>query len=69
MHRRTSDFRSGATQGEWWRHSLYEIRDGCIRPAEGADLEWYDPWPDFQRTRAQTVGQAQGQLSLPTKAY
>jgi len=39
---------------------LYEIRDGCIRPAEGADLEWYDPWPDFQRTRAQTVGQAPG---------
>jgi hypothetical protein len=50
--------RPGATQGEWWRFSLYEIRDGCIRPAKGAKLEWYDPWPDFQRTRAQTVGQA-----------
>jgi hypothetical protein len=37
---------------------LYEIRDGCIRPAEGAKLGWYDPWPDFQRTRAQTIGQA-----------
>jgi hypothetical protein len=50
--------RPGAAEGEWWRFSLYEIRDGCIRPAEGAKLEWYDPWPDFQRTRAQTVGQA-----------
>ena len=37
---------------------MYEIRDGCIRPAEGAKLEWYDPWPDFQVTRAQVVGQA-----------
>jgi hypothetical protein len=45
-------------EGEWWRFSMYEIRDGSIRPAEGAKLEWYDPWPDFQRTRAQTVGQA-----------
>jgi hypothetical protein len=50
--------RPGATQGEWWRFSLYEIRDGCIRPAKGAKLEWYDPWPDFQDTRTQTVGQA-----------
>ena len=53
-----SRFRIRATEGEWWRFSLYEIRDGCIRPAKGAKLEWYDPWPDFQRTRAQTVGQA-----------
>jgi hypothetical protein len=45
------------TEGEWWRISLYEIRDGCIRPAKGAKLDWYDPWPDFGRTRAQTVGQ------------
>ena len=47
-----------ATEGEWWRFSLYEIRDGCIRPAKGANLEWYDPWPDFGHTRSQTVGQA-----------
>src|ERR1700738_3127979 len=47
-----------ATKGDWWRFSLYEIRDGCIRPAVGAKLEWYDPWPDFQGTHAQTVGQA-----------
>jgi|GEM_PF-1952913 len=36
------------------------MRDGCIRPAEGAQLDWYDPWPDFQGTRTQTVGQAPG---------
>jgi len=50
--------RPGATHGEWWRFSSYEIRDGCIRPAKGAKLEWYDPWSDFQYTREQTVGQA-----------
>src|SRR6266852_9471668 len=50
--------RPGATQIEWWRFSLYEIRDGCVRPSDGARLEWYDPWPDFQHTRTQTVGQA-----------
>jgi hypothetical protein len=58
MHRRNEKPQPGATEGDWWRFSLYEIRDGCIRPAEGAKLEWYDPWPDFQDTRAQTVGQA-----------
>jgi hypothetical protein len=50
--------RPGATEGEWWRFNLYEIQDGCIRPAQGAKLEWYDPWPDFQSTRRQTIGQA-----------
>src|SRR4051812_22225157 len=50
--------RPGATEGEWWRFSSYEIRQGCIRPAERAKLEWYDPWPDFQHTRTQTIGQA-----------
>jgi len=37
---------------------MYEIRDGCVCPAKGAKLEWYDPWPGFQSTRGQTVGQA-----------
>jgi hypothetical protein len=50
--------RPQATEGEWWRFSLYEIREGCLCPAEGAKLEWYDPWPDFRHTRTQTVGQA-----------
>lgn len=46
-----------AVSGDWCRFSLYEIRDGCICPAPGAQLEWYDPWPDFHSTRSQTVGQ------------
>jgi len=50
--------RQGTTEGDWWRFSSYEIRDGCIRPSEGAKLEWYDPWPAFQGTRKQTIGQA-----------
>lgn len=50
--------RPGATRGEWWRFSLYEIQDGCLRPAPDAQPEWYDPWPEFQGTRALTVGQA-----------
>jgi hypothetical protein len=58
MHRQNDRARPGHTEGEWWRFSLYEIRNGCICPAEGAKLEWYDPWPDFQGTRTQTVGQA-----------
>jgi hypothetical protein len=52
--------RPGTTEGDWWRFSSYEIRDGCIRPAAGAQLDWYDPWPEFQGTRTQTVGQAPG---------
>ena len=47
----------GTTEGDWWRFSMYEIRDGCIRPTEDAKLEWYDPWPEFQGTRKQTIGQ------------
>ena len=45
------------TEGEWWRFDSYEIRDGCIRPTEGAKLEWYDPWPAFDGTRKLKVGQ------------
>ena len=50
--------RTGATRGEWWRFSLYEIRDGCIRPAKGAELQWYDPWRHFANTRKLAIGQA-----------
>jgi hypothetical protein len=56
MHRHDKA-RAMGTVGGWWRFSLYEIRDGCILPAPGAKLEWYDPWPEFHSTRAQTVGQ------------
>lgn len=55
---RHDKFAPRATEGDWWRFELYEIRDGCIQPAEGAKLEWYDPWPDFQGTPNQTVGQS-----------
>ena len=35
----------------WWRHSKYEIRDGCIRPGSRAKLERYDPWEDYRAAR------------------
>lgn len=50
--------RPGATEGEWWVFDSYEIRAGCICPAQRARLKWYDPWLDFQNTRKQTIGQA-----------
>ena len=28
----------------WWRFTDYEIKDGYIRPADGAQVEEYDPW-------------------------
>ena len=30
--------------GRWWRFERYQVRDGYIRPAPGADWEPYDPW-------------------------
>jgi len=53
------DRRPGATSSDWWRFSSYEIRDECIVAAEGAKLEWYDPWIEFG-TGTATVGQAPG---------
>jgi len=50
--------RGGATEGDWWRFSSYRMKDGCILPDRGASLQWYDPWPSFQHTRALTIGQA-----------
>src|SRR6202043_427008 len=40
--------------------SSYQLEDGCIRPAPGAELERYDPWPAFQGTRGLTIGQTPG---------
>ena len=34
-------------QGNWWRFSKYELRDGDIRPAPKAELEVYDPWAAY----------------------
>lgn len=36
-------------RGPWWRCSAYEIRDGYIRPGEGAEIEEYDPWELWAR--------------------
>lgn len=40
-----------AAAGKWWRFTGYEIRDGYIRPAPDAQLETYDPWEAYQRTK------------------
>jgi hypothetical protein len=37
--------------GCWYRFDQYELRDGLIRPADGAVGEWYDPWDDFRLSR------------------
>lgn len=40
-------------EGKWWRFDAYEIRDGYIRPAEGAALRTDEPLANFQVTRAE----------------
>ena len=42
-----------AASGEWWRFDRYEIKDGVIRPAAGACLEWYDPWLAYRQVKYQ----------------
>ena len=42
----------------WWKFNSYEIRDGYIGPAEGAKLEEYDPWVEFERSKATTAVKA-----------
>jgi hypothetical protein len=37
--------------GRWWRWSRYELRDGYLRPARGAQLRVYDPWKQWLDTR------------------
>jgi hypothetical protein len=37
--------------GRWWRWTRYEIRDSFIRPARGAQLQIYDPWQVWLKTR------------------
>ncbi len=37
--------------GEWWRFDRYEVRDGCIRPADGARLQPSDPWRAYGAKR------------------
>jgi hypothetical protein len=40
--------------GGWWRFTRYEIREGSIRPAENADLQWYDPWEIYRKSEWHT---------------
>jgi hypothetical protein len=35
---------------QWWRHSDYEIRAGCIVPAPRARLIAYNPWTAYRAT-------------------
>src|SRR3954447_22552118 len=42
-----------AVQGDWWRFDRYEIKDGAIRPAASARLEWYDPWLAYRQVEYQ----------------
>ena len=42
-----------AVQGDWWRFDRYEIKDGVIRPAASARLEWYDPWLAYRQVEYQ----------------
>ena len=40
--------RSFDVSGGWVRWSRYELRDGRLKPAPGAELIRYDPWADFR---------------------
>jgi hypothetical protein len=40
--------RSFDVSGAWVRWSRYELLDGRLRPADGAELIRYDPWSDFR---------------------
>ena len=42
--------------GKWWRFSDYEIVDGSIRPAPGAELQEYSPWLDYKESRTRGSG-------------
>ncbi len=48
-----------AEVSNWWRFSQYEIRDGAIQPAEGATLEGYDPWAEYEASRLKGSGSAE----------
>ncbi len=36
--------------GSWVRYSAYEVTDGWIRPAPGAELTSYDPWREYEQS-------------------
>lgn len=41
----------GRSLAGWVRFPRYELRDGVIRPARGAQPEAYDPWEDYTAAR------------------
>ena len=41
-----------ANIGRWCRFDAYEVGDGFIRPATGANPEFYDLWYDFRQARS-----------------
>lgn len=45
--------------GMWFRWTRYDLVDGVVIPADGADLEQYDPWHEFRSNegRYRTVEQ------------
>ena len=40
-----------ALAGHWWRFDSYEMKDGYLRPRQGARLHAYDPWELFRDSR------------------
>jgi hypothetical protein len=50
--------------GEWIRFERYEVRDGYIRPVEGAQFVTYDPWRMYRAARASRAEQAPPYQSL-----
>jgi hypothetical protein len=47
MHQ-TNSSKSLGVEGSWFRWSRYDIDNGVLVPAEGAELQQYDPWVDFR---------------------
>lgn len=37
--------------GYWWRFDRYEMKEGYLRPKQGAGLHAYDPWALFRESR------------------
>jgi hypothetical protein len=50
-------FKKDQIPGGWWRFDRYEIVGGYIRPAQGAKLEEYDVWENFNESIKTTRGQ------------
>ena len=38
--------------GNWVKFDRYQVHDGYISPAPGAEGSWYDPWAEFRSERS-----------------